>query len=95
MMPLKLLQKLKYKCFFNASIPLSTHFNVAPLSSSFVVFSKFNKGKAHVVVDGDLLHLLVGLLLHLTLTLLALIMLTSLLMKEVKNDYSYEEEMKG
>jgi hypothetical protein len=95
MTPLKLLENFKYKLFFSASITLSTNSNVAPLSSSSLVFSKFNKSKAHVVVDGDLLHLLVGFRLHLTLSLLGLILLTSLLMKEVRNDYNYEEEMEG
>ncbi len=52
-MPLKLPQNFKYKLFFNASIPFSTNFNVAPLSSSPFVFFESNKGKAHVVVDGD------------------------------------------
>jgi hypothetical protein len=95
MITLKLLQKFRYKLFFSASIPLSTNSNVAPLSSSSLVFSEFNKGKAHVVVDGDLLHLLVGLLFHLTLALLGLIMLTSLLMRKVRNGYIYEEETEG
>jgi len=53
MMPLKLPQNFKYKLFFNVSIPLSTNFDVALLSSSPLVFFEFNKGKAHVVVDGD------------------------------------------
>jgi hypothetical protein len=49
MMPLN----FKYKLFFNASIPLSTNSDVAPLSSSPLVSFEFNKGKVHVVVDGD------------------------------------------
>jgi hypothetical protein len=53
MMPLKLLQNFKYNYFFNASIPLFTNFNVAPLSSSPLIFSRYNKGKVHVVNDGD------------------------------------------
>jgi hypothetical protein len=53
MMPLKLPQNFKYKFFFNASIPLSTNADVAPLHSSPFIFFKSNKSKAHVVVDGD------------------------------------------
>jgi hypothetical protein len=53
MTPLKLPQNFEYTFFFNASIPLFTNFDVAPLSSNPLVFSESNKGKVHVVVDGD------------------------------------------
>jgi hypothetical protein len=52
-MPLKLPHNFKYNFFFNASIPLSTNSDVAPLHSNPLVFFESNKGKAHVVVDGD------------------------------------------
>jgi hypothetical protein len=42
-----------------------------------------------------LMYLLVGLLFQLILALLGLISLTSLLMKEVKKKFMYEEERKG
>ncbi len=83
-MPLKLPQKFKYKLFLNASIPLSTNSDVAPLNSSPLVFFEFNKGKAHVVVDGDPITFASGDSTHLTLALLGLILSTSLLMREVK-----------
>jgi hypothetical protein len=41
------------------------------------------------------MHLLVGLLFQLILAFLGLILLTSLLMKEVENNSMYEEERKG
>jgi hypothetical protein len=55
MMPLKLPQNFKYKLFFNSSIPFSINSNVTPLSSNPLVFFESNKGKPHVVVDGDLI----------------------------------------
>jgi len=55
MMPLKLTQNFKYKLFFNASIPHSTNLKVAPLTSCPLVFSKSNKNKAHIAIDGNLI----------------------------------------
>ncbi len=45
--------KITSKLFFNASIPLFTNFDVAPLNSNPLVFSESNKNKVHIVVDGD------------------------------------------
>ncbi len=49
----EIISNFKYKLFFNASIPLSTNFNVAPLNSSPLVFFESNKGKVLIIVNGD------------------------------------------
>jgi len=94
-MPLKLPHNVKYKLFFSGSIPFSIDFASTPMSSSHLCFFVPTKTKFTLLMMLVLMYLLVGLLFQLILALLGLISLTSLLMKEVKKKFMYEEERKG
>ncbi len=65
------------------------------MSSSDLCFFVPTKTRFTLLMMLVLMHLLVGLLFQLILAFLGLILLTSLLMKEVENNSMYEEERKG
>ncbi len=94
MMTLKLPHNIKYKLFFSGSIPFSIDFASTPMSSSYLCFFVPTNTRFTLLMMLDLMHLIVGLLFQFILALLRLILLTSLLMKEVKKHSMYEEEKK-
>jgi hypothetical protein len=85
----------KYKLFFSGSIPFSIDFASTPMSSSHLCFFVPTKTRFTLLMMLVLMHLLLGLFFQLILAFLGLILLTSLLMKEVENNSMYEEERKG